>query len=245
MGNALGFKICGKSRQARADGIAVSKREIIQVLGTPGYKIDVIYEAATPIGTSESDTIAARQRFGITKPYILFVGVMERKKNLISLARGFDMLKEKYQQNIQLVIAGKKDAHYPEVADAVKAITYGKDVILTGVVTDREKYALLKGATAFVSASLFEGFGLPGLEAMSVGVPLIVANTEVFNEVYDNGAIYFDPIDPSDIAQKIYFILNDEKYRDQVANHAYVRAQAFSWSRAANQTLESYEKATR
>ncbi len=222
-----------------------SKREIIQALGTPAYKIDVIYEAATPMVASESDTISVRQRFGITKPYIIFVGVMERKKNLISLARGFDVLKEKYQQNIQLVIAGKKDEHYPEVATAVKAITYGKDVILTGMVSEREKYALLKGCLAFVSASLFEGFGLPGLEAMSVGVPLVVANTDVFNEVYDNGAIYFDGLDPADIAQKLHFMLNDEKYRAQVANHAYVRAQAFSWSRAANQTLESYEKALR
>jgi glycosyltransferase involved in cell wall biosynthesis len=169
-----------------------SKREIADVLKTPAYKIDVIYEAATPMVTSESDTIAARQCFGINKPYVIFVGVMERKKNLISLARGFDMLKEKYQQNIQLVIAGKKDEHYPEIADALKTITYAKDLILTGVVSDREKYALLKGSLAFVSASLFEGFGLPGLEAMSIGVPLVVANTDVFNEVYDNGAIYFD-----------------------------------------------------
>jgi glycosyltransferase involved in cell wall biosynthesis len=222
-----------------------SKREIVDVLKTPAYKIDVIYEAATPVTTNESDTIAARQRFGINKPYVLFVGVMERKKNLISLARGFDMLKEKYQQNIQLVIAGKKDVHYPEIANSIKAITYGKDVILTGVVSDREKYSLLKGSLAFVSASLFEGFGLPGLEAMSVGVPLVVANTDVFNEVYDNGAIYFDPVDPSDIAQKLFFILNDEKYRAQVANHAYVRAQSFSWHRAALQTLASYEKALR
>ena len=222
-----------------------SKREIISALHVPGYKIDVIYEAANPVVSTESDLISARQRYGITKPYIIFVGVMERKKNLISLANGFDLLKEKYQQNIQLVIVGKKDMHYPEISDAVKGVTYGKDVILTGMVSDREKYALLKGAIAFVSASLFEGFGLPGVEAMSLGIPLVVANTEVFNEVYDNGAIYFDGLDPADIAQKLHFILNDEKYRSQVANHAFVRAQEFSWKKAAKQTLESYEKASR
>jgi alpha-1,3-rhamnosyl/mannosyltransferase len=113
------------------------------------------------------------------------------------------------------------------------------------MVSDKEKFALLKGAKAFVSASLFEGFGLPGVEAMSVGLPLVVSNTEVFNEVYDNGAIYFDALDPQDIAQKIHFLLNDEKYRSQVANSAYTRAQSYSWQKAATQTLETYEKASR
>lgn len=222
-----------------------SKKEIIEALGVPGYKIDVIYEAANVVSVSESEVIATRQRYGITKPYIVFVGVLERKKNLIALARGFDALKEKYQLNIQLVIAGKPDIHYPDIGPAVKRVTYGKDIILTGVVSEKEKYALYYGAQAFVSASLFEGFGLPGVEAMSVGLPLVVANIEVFNEVYDNGAIYFDPFDPNDIAQKINFMLADDKYRSQVADHAYVRAQQFSWKKAAEQTLETYAKALR
>jgi len=222
-----------------------SKKEIISELHIPAYKIDVIYEAVTPLAVSDSEIVAARQKFAITKPYIIFIGVLERKKNLIALAQGFNLLKEKFQVNIQLVVAGKVDVHYPEVSEAIKKITYGKDIILTGVITEREKYALLNGSNAFVSASLFEGFGLPGVEAMSVGVPLAVSNSEVFNEVYDNGAIYFDPFDPSDIAQKINFILADDKYRSQVADHAYVRAQAFSWKKSAEQTLETYEKSTR
>lgn len=222
-----------------------SKKEIVEVLKVPAYKIDVIYEAAVPQAANESEVIAARQHYGITKPYIIFIGVLERKKNLLALAQGFDVLKEKYQLNIQLVIVGKKDIHYPEITAAVKGVTYGKDIILTGMVSDKEKFALLKGARAFVSASLFEGFGLPGLEAMSMGLPLVVSNTEVFNEVYDNGAIYFDALDPQDIAQKIHFILNDEKYRSQVANNAYMRAQIYSWQKAAQQTQETYAKAVR
>jgi glycosyltransferase involved in cell wall biosynthesis len=222
-----------------------SKKEIVEVLKVPAYKIDVIYEAAVPQAANESEVIAARQHYGITKPYIIFIGVLERKKNLLALAQGFDVLKEKYQLNIQLVIVGKKDMHYPEITPAVKSVTYGKDIIITGMVSDKEKFALLKGARAFVSASLFEGFGLPGLEAMSMGLPLVVSNTEVFNEVYDNGAIYFDALDPQDIAQKIHFLLNDEKYRSQVANNAYMRAQIYSWQKAAQQTQETYAKAVR
>jgi glycosyltransferase involved in cell wall biosynthesis len=80
---------------------------------------------------------------------------------------------------------------------------------------------------------------------MSLGVPLAVSNTEVFNEVYDNGAIYFDPNDPEDIAQKISLIYRDEKYRQLIANNAYARAQFFSWKKAAAETLEVYQEALR
>ena len=137
-------------------------------------------------------------------------------------------------------MAGKVDQHYPEVIDQAQQIKYRKDLIFTGPVTDKEKYALYKGASAFVSASLFEGFGLPGVEAMTLGIPLVVSNTEVFNEVYDNGAIYFDANDPEDIAQKIYLIWSDDKYRQLIANQGYARAQYFSWENAAHETIEIY-----
>jgi glycosyltransferase involved in cell wall biosynthesis len=139
-----------------------------------------------------------------------------------------------------MVLAGKADAHYPEIIERAQQIKYRKDLIITGVVTDKEKYALYKGAQAFVSASLLEGFGLPGVEAMGLGIPLIVSNTEVFNEVYDNAAIYFDPHDPEDIAQKIYLLVTDGKYRQLIANQAFSRAQYFSWETAAKETIEIY-----
>lgn len=217
-----------------------SKREIIKTLEVSPNKISMIYEAATPVPVSDSDIAEVKQKFGLSKPYLIFVGVMERKKNLVNLARAFDILKDKYLLNIQLVLAGKQDPYYPEVTEEIKRIKYRNDLILTGVITDKEKFSLFKGAEAFVSSSLFEGFGLPGVEAMSLGVPLIVSNTEVFNEVYDNGAIYFDPHDPEDIARTISLLLNDEKYRSMVAGNSYQRAQNFSWKTAAEQTINVY-----
>lgn len=217
-----------------------SKKEIVETLDVPAEKITVIYEASRPISINESDMLAVQQKYHVSKDYIIFVGVMERKKNLLRLAEAFDQLKENYSLNIQLVMVGKMDKYYPEIADKLRSIKYAKDLIFTDSISDKEKYALLKGAKSFVSASLFEGFGLPGLEAMSIGVPLIVSNTEVFNEVYDNGAIYFDPYDPKDIAQKINMLLTDDKYRSLIANNAFVRAGNFSWQKCAAETLKVY-----
>ncbi len=217
-----------------------SKKEILSVYQVSPEKIKVVYEAAIPVPVTDSDVAEVRQIYAITKPYIIFVGVMERKKNLVNLSRAFDVLKDKYNLNIQMVLAGKADPYYPEVIDEMQKIKYRKDLIFTGVVTDKEKFALYKGAKAFVSASLLEGFGLPGVEAMSLGIPLAVANTEVFNEVYDNGAIYFNALDPNDIAQKINLILSDDKYRSLIANNAYSRAQYFSWDTAAQETIKVY-----
>jgi len=218
-----------------------SKRDIVETLNVPADKIKVVYEATEPVAVSDSDVVAVRQKYGLNKPYIIFVGVMERKKNLSSLAKAFDLLKEKYQAQIQLALVGKEDRHYPDVLQKVRAIKYARDLVITGTVSDKEKFALYKGAELFVSASLYEGFGLPGVEAMSIGVPLVVSNTEVFNEVYDNAAIYFDPLNPSDIAQKIHFMLGDAKYRQMIANNGYARASIFSWSKAAQQTIKIYE----
>ncbi len=222
-----------------------SKQDIQRYLKVRASKIKVVYEAAEVMPVSESQSLEVLQRLGISKKYILFVGVMERKKNIANLVKGFDLLKEKFQTNIQLVLVGKEDPHYPEVMRRARSAKYAKDLIITGPLSDKDKFALYKMAQAFVSASLYEGFGLPGLEAMSVGVPLIVSNTEVFNEIYDNGAIYFDPLDTLDIAQKINLLLGDDKYRELIAGNAYKRSQQFSWQRTATQTLEVYRSISR
>lgn len=218
-----------------------SKKEILAFYNLPERKIKVIYEAAQAQPVTDSEITAARQKYGLSKPYMIFVGVMEPKKNVIALARAFDILKDQFNLNIQLALVGKIDLHHPGVLDQARQIKYRKDLIVTGAISDQEKFALLKGAEAFVSASKFEGFGLPGVEAMEMGIPLVVSNIPVFNEIYDNGAIYFEPDEPDDIAQKINFLLTDQKYRQLIANNAYVRGQFFSWDKAAQETIGVYD----
>jgi glycosyltransferase involved in cell wall biosynthesis len=115
-------------------------------------------------------------------------------------------------------------------------------IVFTGYVTDQELIALYRGAYAFATASLHEGFGLPGVEAMQFGLPILASNTEVLNEVYDNAAIYFDPLDPSDIAEKMYLIVSDEKFYKAQQRKSLARSIAFGWEDAAQKTLELYEE---
>ena len=115
--------------------------------------------------------------------------------------------------------------------------------MFTDFVADADLSALYQGAYAFVTASLHEGFGLPGVEAMQFGLPVLASNTEVFNEVYDNAAIYFDPSDPADIAEKMALIARDTKFHAEMQQKCAKRSTLFSWEQAAASTLKVYDQA--
>ncbi len=238
-------KIIQRAAQNSAGIITVSeysKKDIAHFLQVPPEKISVIYEASSleaDVAPQEVDIV--KKRYLLNKPYLLFVGVLERKKNLINLTRGFDVFLQKYKSNIDLVIVGKADKHYPEIRHKALDIKNPGHLVFTGQVDDRELKALYKGAYAFISASLHEGFGLPGVEALSFGLPLLVSNIAVFNEIYDNAALYFDPLSPEDIAEKINLLVRDEKFYGQIQEKSFARSQHFSWDEAAKKTLHLYQ----
>lgn len=219
-----------------------SKKDIASALQVPPEKIRVIYEG-TSLDTrvSEADLEAVKKKFWMERPYFLFVGVLERKKNIISLARGFDAFVKKYGTAYDLVLAGKPDPHYPEIKHKALDIVHKDHVLFTGYVDDADLRALYAGAHAFVSASLHEGFGLPGVEAMKFGLPLGVSNVDVFNEIYDNAAVYFNPLDPDDIADKLYLLVRDEDFWRQMQSHSLQRGALFDWGKAAKETVEVYK----
>jgi glycosyltransferase involved in cell wall biosynthesis len=218
-----------------------SKRDIAGVFQVPHEKISVTYEGtALPETASPLLVDKVKKYFLLEKPYLLFVGTLERKKNVVQLSRGFDVLIKKYGHDVDLVIAGKIDKHYPEIKHKALDIKNNTRVIFTGYVEDEELVALYHGAQAFVSASLHEGFGLPGVEAMKSGLPLIVSNIEVFNEIYDNAAVYFDPNDPNDIAEKMNIVVKDQQFRSQLSVHSRARSQLFDWDRTAAETLKVF-----
>ena len=244
----LAYKqVIGHAAKAARHVITVSeysKKDIVRLLDVPAGKVSVIYEGAPNAQTVAAEQVAAvKAKYFLRRPYFLFVGVMERKKNLVNLARGFDVFSKRFGKDMDLVIAGKSDPHYPEIRHKILDVKNPERIVLTDYVPEGDLAALYAGAYAFVSASLHEGFGLPGVEAMQHGLPLAVSNTEVFNEIYDNAAIYFNPLDPEDIAEKLQLLARDTEFRNTIGAHGLERAKNFSWQRVAVQTQEVYAKA--
>ena len=218
-----------------------SKLDIASLLQVSKEKICVTYEGVSmPNTVAENQVAIVKNRYFLRKPYFLFVGVLERKKNLVMLARGFDVFIKKYQQDMDLVVVGKADAHYPEIRHKILDIKNRNRIVLTDFVSEQELSALYRGAYAYVSASLHEGFGLPGIEAMGYGLPLAVSNTAVFNEIYDNAAIYFDPLNPEDIAEKLQLLARDAGFRQKISENSLLRAGLFDWQKTAAQTEDLY-----
>lgn len=220
-----------------------SKNDIVKYLKQPAEKIHAIYEGVTLDPLVTEDLVEdVKRSFLLHRPYFLFVGVLERKKNIINLTRGFDVFLKKYGLDMDLVIAGRADKHYPEIKHKALDIKFRDRLIFTDYVSDAELSALYRGAYAYTSASLHEGFGLPGVEAMQFGLPLCVSNIEVFNEVYDNAAVYFDASNVEDIAEKMNLVAKDSAFYSQLQGHSLSRSGLFSWDKTARQTLEIYNK---
>lgn len=219
-----------------------SKKDIIETLHADLNKISVVYEASSLKPLDLKDVERVKENFLISRPYFLFVGTLERKKNIPELVKGFELFLDHTHLDMDLVIAGKIDKHYPEIKTNILNSHKHNKVVFTGPVTDEEMAGLYQGAYAFVSASTNEGFGLPGVEAMSFGVPLVVANTPVFNEVYDNAALYFDANNPESIADNLALLANDTKFHAEQQQKSLDRGTMFSWDQTAKETYKIYEK---
>lgn len=220
-----------------------SKKDIVNYLGVSPEKIQIIYEGSSLRNNVPENLVAqVKKSYLISRPYFLFVGVLERKKNLVNLTRGFDYFLQKYKADMDMVVVGKSDSHYPEIKHHALDIKHSNHLVFTGAVDEWELKALYKGAYAFVSASLYEGFGLPGVEALGFGLPLLVSNTAVFNEIYDNAAIYFNPLDPEDIGEKMNLLVRDGQFYRQLSEKSFNRSLMFDWRKAASQTLELYKE---
>lgn len=221
-----------------------SKSDIVKIFEVPPEKVVRIYEGTSLATEVDSATVEKiKKKYLLHNPYFLFVGVLERKKNLVSLTRGFDQFIIKYGLEMDLVVVGKADSHYPEIKHHALDIKNNNRLVFTGYVEDADLSALYRGSYAFASSSLHEGFGLPGVEAMKFGLPLMVSNIEVFNEIYDNAAVYFNPLDPDDIAEKMFLLAHDQQFHRQLAINSLKRSEFFDWKTTAEETLKVYKEA--
>lgn len=189
----------------------------------------------------EDEIIETKQRFNINGEYILFVGTLEPRKNIFTIINSFRKILY-YYPNIKLVIVGKKGWLYQEILKKVRNERLQGNVIFTDYVKDEYLPALYKGAKAFLFPSLYEGFGIPVLEAMTVGCPVITSNLSSLPEVAGNAGILINPLDEEEIADSILILLNNEDKRKELIINGKKRAESFSWEKTAEKTIKVYEK---
>ncbi len=205
-----------------------------------------VYEACDPnkfYRVEDFNTLnEVRKTYGISeRRYLLSLGTLEPRKNLINTIRAFLLLlKEVPEINVILVIAGKKGWKY-ESLFTNRALRSDK-VIFTGFVADRDLAALYSGALAVSYVSYYEGFGLPALEAMSCGTPVIYGNNSSLPEIVGDGGLAGDPDNLEGIKDKFQLIIQDEKLRERLGQNALHRAKSFSWQKTVNDTLAVYQK---
>lgn len=180
---------------------------------------------------------ASHQRLG---PYILYVGALQYRKNLVRLLQAYAGLKAHYNVEHVLVIAGRDGHGSEEVYEAVDQLGIQENVKLLGYVPDRELPGLYQEAAIFVYPSVFEGFGLPLLEAMRYGVPVVASKAASVPEVAGEVAHYFDPFDVEDMTKAIYEGLTNQDFRKKAQLHGPQRANQFTWENTAAKTLDVY-----
>ncbi|MCL4360138.1 glycosyltransferase family 4 protein [Patescibacteria group bacterium] len=220
--------------------IAVSestKDEIIAHYHTPPDKIVVTREG---VGIPAGGDGGQRP---LPYPYLLYVGNAYPHKNLETLLLAYRMVLRKklhHRSGIHLVLAGPKDYFSERLAKTVGAQGIGDHVHFMTGVADHELGILYRHATAFVFPSRMEGFGLPGLEAMALGIPVLCSDIPVFHEIYNDAALYFDPYQPAAIADTILSVIGDSALRSRLKKKGEAQAGKYSWSNLARATLAVY-----
>lgn len=178
------------------------------------------------------------KKFGINKEYILFVGTLQPRKNIEKLIEAFSKL----DKDILLIIVGKKGWLYEDILKAPEKYGVLEEVKFLDFVEDNELPLLYKNALCFVLPSLYEGFGLPVLEAMKNGCPVITSNVSSLPEAGGDAAMYFNPEDSDDIAKAIKKVVEDKTLREEMVKKGFVQVKKFSWEKTATQTLRVLEE---
>lgn len=210
-----------------------SKNEITSLLGVPEGKISVVYSAAATEDVC-ADFLLLSQRYGIAKPYLLYVGNMEPRKNLIRLLHSFELLKAEMGIPHQLVLAGGRGWKSDELFRAIHGSEFSESIVVTGYVSGAEKSSLYANAEAFIFPSLYEGFGIPPLEAMALGCPVVCSHAASLPEVVGDAAELVDPLDEGSIASGIWNVLSNRDYAVRLVEKGHTQAKRFTWDASAD-----------
>ncbi len=224
-----------------------TKADITRVLKIPSEKISVVQLAVDAKFSREAGSEEVKgvmKKFSIPGDYILHIGTLEPRKNLNFLLDVFaKALENTKNKNLNLVITGKKGWYYEDLFEKVNDLKLNDKVFFTGYIDESDKPALYKGARIFAFPSLYEGFGLPPLEAMASGVPVISSNTSSMPEVIGEAGILLSPKDKTKWVNAITLVNSDETVRKSMKERNKEQVKKFSWERTARETIAIYKKA--
>lgn len=221
-----------------------SKTDIVQTYRIGAEKVDVVYDGCNenfrPFSNEEQKLIRAKYTVGV--PYFLFVGALHPRKNVAGLLRAFDDFKSGTGRNEKLLIVGGEMHKTGEIADTWQKMQFKNDVVFTGRVAQEELYGIFGAALALTFVPFFEGFGIPILEAMYAGIPVICSNTTSMPEVGGDAVLYVEPGNVRQIAKAMAKIASDSDLRDELIALGFTQKQNFSWNKTAGLLWESIKQ---
>jgi glycosyltransferase involved in cell wall biosynthesis len=228
-----------------------SKQDIVEYLGVKPEKVCVTPLASrykhnylSTISTQTQHKLIAQAAYDFSQPYLLFVSTIEPRKNIEAIVTAFNQLKKQAKIPHHLVLIGKKGWHYEPIFRAIENSPYKQDIHHLDYLSDELVALFYAKADVFVYPSHYEGFGLPVLEAMTLGTPVVSSQTSSIPEVAGDAALLIDPNNPVQLADSILNVINDSQLRQELIQKGKKQAQLFSWERTAKETLKAYKNLT-
>jgi glycosyltransferase involved in cell wall biosynthesis len=253
-GNVLVRTYTGLVQSAATSAVLVltdseaSKRDIVAHLGLPEDRVRVVYLAADPALSPEPspDDDVIRAHYGLPDEYVLYLGGFDVRKNLVGLLQTWTFAEGPVGEHMPLVIAGRLPQHStftPDPRRIARALEIDpKTLLFPGPILEEHKPAVYRGAVCFLFPSRYEGFGLPPLEALSCGVPVVGSDASSIPEVVGDAGILVPPDDTRHMAGALIAVVTEPELRDQLSARTLAQAARFSWEKTARQTLAAYEE---
>jgi glycosyltransferase involved in cell wall biosynthesis len=222
-----------------------SKRDVVEYLGVDPNRVYVTPLASRYsseyLSEEQSERLKASIDYDFSIPYLLFVSTIEPRKNITSIIEAFNRLKQKHKIEHHLVLIGRKGWHYEPIFAAIENSPWNNQIHHLDYLSDELVALFYSQADAFVYPSHYEGFGLPVLEAMTLGTPVITSNTSSLPEVAGDAALLVDPDDSTSLADAIVKVISDSHLRAELIGKGKERAKLYSWERTAQETLKAYK----
>jgi len=219
------------------------KKDLTRIYKISEDKIEVIYEAADEIFrpiNREKASEEVERKYKIKDDFILHVGLLRPRRNILTLLKAFNKLRSEYDVKVKLVLVGPAGYKSDELFNFVAKHDLNEEVIQLDYVPDKDLLYMYNAAEMFVYPSLYEGFGLPMMEAMACGTPMLASNIQPMLEIVGNGGLFFDPHNVTEMSQKMYSVLTDDNLKLKLKEKALARTRDFSWEVNAKRTQKIY-----